>query len=36
MACRPDGRRKTGKNTGIPANDGSGRTSGGRGRKRRS
>ena len=34
MACREDGRNKK-KNTGVPSNDGSGRTQGGRGRKRK-
>jgi hypothetical protein len=33
MGCRPDGRNK--KNKGNPENNGSGRTSGGRGRKRK-
>lgn len=35
MACKPDGRNKK-KNTGVKSNDGSGRTSGGKGRKRKS
>lgn len=34
MGCRPDGRQKK-KNKGNPENNGSGRTSGGRGRKRK-
>ena len=34
MACRPDGRQKTGKNKGKPSKDGSGRTQGGRGKNR--
>ena len=34
MGCREDGRRKK-KNTGVPSNDGSGRTHGGRGKNRK-
>ena len=34
MACREDGRNKK-KNVDVRSNDGSGRTQGGRGRKRK-